>query len=103
MIGFDFHAPRVAGLPFNTQNTIARRVDGKLHRRPIRLKCHRQAVPYRLTTARHRASAPVNERYSQRSRFIHVALPIWIIGKDFHPTTLAGVGTEFKVSRCVEV
>jgi hypothetical protein len=90
MIGLDFHAPRVAGSPFNAQNAAASRVDGKLHRRPIRMICDGQAVSRRLTTARHRASIPADERYRHRPRFVYVAFPIGVIGQDFHVDNFGG-------------
>jgi hypothetical protein len=84
MIGLDFHAPRVAALPFETQNAITGRIDSKPHGRPIRTIRDRQAISYRLMTALHRVPIPADECYRQRSRFIYVTLPIWIIGQDCH-------------------
>jgi hypothetical protein len=69
-IGLDFHAPRVAALPFETQNAITGRIDSKPHGRPIRMIRDRQAISYRLTTALHRVPIPADECYRQRSRFV---------------------------------
>jgi hypothetical protein len=84
MIGLDLHAPRVAALPFETQNAITGRIDSKPHGRPIRMIRDRQVISYRLTTALHRVPIPADECYRQRSRFVYVTLPIWIIGQDCH-------------------
>ena len=84
MIGLDFHAPRVVALPFETQNAITGRIDSKPHGRPIRMNCDRKAISYRLMTALYRVPIPADECYRQRSRFIYVTLPIWIIGQDRH-------------------
>jgi hypothetical protein len=84
MIGLDFHAPRVAALPFETQNAITGRIDSKPHGRPIRMIRDRQAISCRLMTSLHRVPIPADECYRQRSRFVNVTLPIWIICQDCH-------------------
>jgi hypothetical protein len=99
MIGLDFHAPRVAGLPFDTQNAIAGRIDGKLHGRPIQMICDGQAVSCRLTTARHRASIPADECYRHRPRFVYVAFPIGVIGQDFHAGNFGGCWNRIQADR----
>ena len=87
MIDFDFHAPSVAGLPFDTQNVNACRIDRELQGRSIQMIRDRQAISYRLTTVLHRVSVPADECYRQRPRFVYVALPIGVIGQDFHDDT----------------
>jgi len=84
IIGLDFHAPRVAALPFETQNAITGRIDSKAHGRPIRMIRNPQAISYRLMSALHCVPIPADECYRQRSRFVYVTLPIWIIGQDCH-------------------
>ena len=63
MIDFDFHAPSVAGLPFDTQNVNACRIDRELQGRSIQMIRDRQAISYRLTTVLHRVSVPADECY----------------------------------------
>jgi hypothetical protein len=46
----------------------------------------------------YQAALPADELYGQRARFVQVAFPIRVIGQDFHAASLAGVGTEFKIS-----
>lgn len=84
MIGLDFHPPRVAALPLETQNAITGRIDSKPHERPIPMIRNRQAISCRLMTSLHRVPIPADECYRQRSRFVYVTLPIWIIGQDRH-------------------
>ena len=84
MINLDFHPPRVSALPFETQNAITGRIDSKPHERPIPMIRNRQAISYRLMTSLHRVPIPADECYRQRSRFVYVTLPIWIIGQDRH-------------------
>ena len=84
MIGLDFHAPRVAALPFETQNAITGRIDSKPHGRPIRMIRNPQAISYRLMSALHCVPIPADECYRQRSGFVYVTLPIWIICQDCH-------------------
>ena len=90
MIGLDFHAPRVAALPFETQNAITGRIDSKTHGRPIRMIRDRQAISCRLMASLHRVPIPADECYRQRSGFVYVTLPIWIICQDCHAANSRG-------------